>query len=153
MDGRDDESGSGDRGEVPWELDFTLARVRRPRLLRPSRAERARAQEPAAASAPPSGGGGAGPGAPTGEPPCEDTVRLTDGVPGTLGRPTLTPPSPSPSRGGVAPATRPAPSPTRGRSAPRSRWSRARTELAVKVTCGIALVGGTAALVTLALLG
>ncbi|MCS5495671.1 hypothetical protein NY547_00270 [Cnuibacter physcomitrellae] len=166
MDDRDEVSDAGAaRGEVPWEYDFTLARVRRPRLVRPAVAAAPKAaQEDVPPSPTPS----------SGLESIEDTVRLTEGVPAALGLrvaptgarephtapgaagtlPQLSPdehrhPHPHPhQQEHPHPHPRPHPHPHRGSR--RRRWSAARTELVIKVACGIALVTGTAALVVLA---
>lgn len=158
MDDRDEVSDAGAaRGEVPWEYDFTLARVRRPRLVRPAAATAPKAaQEDAPPSPTPS----------SGLESIEDTVRLTEGVPAALGlrvsptaaREPHTPPGAAGALPWLSPDEQrhphphqqehPLPHPHRGSR--RRRWSAARTELVIKVACGIALVTGTAALVVLA---
>ncbi|WP_378148289.1 hypothetical protein ACFJGV_08435 [Cnuibacter sp. UC19_7] len=221
MDDTDEVSGSGAApGEVPWEYDFTLARVRRPRLLRPplvghatrGAGDRGDVSTGAVAQASPSRDGADAalppiPALPPNLASVEDTVRLSEGVPAALTRSAAqradapanppapapapaNPPAPAPAPANPpapapAPANAPAPahvpapapahphtdvhrspvmapapahpqtgthSPPQGssRTTRRRRWSAARTELVVKVTCGIALVGGTAALVVLA---
>ncbi|ARJ06519.1 hypothetical protein GCM10010988_17840 [Cnuibacter physcomitrellae] len=174
MDDRDEVSDAGAaRGEVPWEYDFTLARVRRPRLVRPTVAAAPKAaQEDARPSPTPS----------SGLESIEDTVRLTEGVPAALG-PRVAPtgarePHTPPGDAGALPQLspdehphphqqehplphphphpgphqqeHPHPHPHPHRGSRRRRWSAARTELVIKVACGIALVTGTAALVVLA---
>lgn len=166
MDDRDEVSDAGSaRGEVPWEYDFTLARVRRPRLVRPAVAAAPKAaQEDAPPPPTPS----------SGLESIEDTVRLTEGVPAALrlrvsptaAREPHTPPGDAGTLPQLSPGEhrhphphqqehplphphpRPHPHPHRGSR--RRRWSAARTELVIKVACGIALVTGTAALVVLA---
>ncbi len=203
MDDTDEVSGSGAApGEVPWEYDFTLARVRRPRLLRPplvghatrGAGDRGDVSTGAVAQASPSRDGADAalppiPALPPDLASVEDTVRLSEGVPAALTRsapqraaapanPSAPAPAPAPANA-PAPAHVPAPAPAHphtdvhrspvmapapahpqtgthsppqgsSRTTRRRRWSAARTELVVKVTCGIALVGGTAALVVLA---
>ncbi|AXH34886.1 hypothetical protein DVJ78_05195 [Humibacter sp. BT305] len=164
MDDRDEVSDAGAaRGEVPWEYDFTLARVRRPRLVRPAVAT---APKAAQEDAPPSPTPSSGPES------IEDTVRLTEGVPAALGlrvSPTgASEPHTPPGAAGTLPQLSPdderhphphqqehplplpQPHPNPKRGSRRRRWSAARTELVIKVACGIALVTGTAALVVLA---